>query len=210
MSAGQIRQVEEQGVRGFLHVPDSAAPLGGLVLAHGAGASCNAPLLRSVASAFCEANWAALRIDLPFRQARAKGPPRRGDAERDRKGIEQAADYLKARTDGPVVVGGHSYGGRQSSMLVSEKPDLSAGLLLLAYPLHAPGRADLPRTAHLPGIAVPVLFVHGTRDPFGSIEELQAALALIPARTRLLVIDGAGHDLGGKWNKADLARFFAL
>ena len=79
-------------------------------------------------------------------------------------------------------------------------------LLLLSYPLHPPRKPEQQRTQHLPDLRTPTLFVHGTRDPFGSIAELEQALKMIPAKTKLLPIEGAGHDLGfkGKARKEDL------
>ena len=82
-------------------------------------------------------------------------------------------------------------------MLLAEEK-LADGLILLSYPLHAPSRPDQPRTQHLPQLQAPTLFVHGTRDPFGTIEEIEGARKLIPAETTLLAVDGAGHDLGFK------------
>src|SRR5262249_23320558 len=90
---------------------------------------------------------------------------------------------------------GHSYGGRQSSMLLAEEPQLADGLLLLSYPLHPPRKPEQLRVKHLPDLKVPALFVHGTRDPFGSSEEFEQALALIPDKTSLLEVQNAGHDL---------------
>jgi len=91
-------------------------------------------------------------------------------------------------------------------MLCADEPELVEGLLLLSYPLHAPGKPDQLRTQHLPKIKVPALFVHGTRDPFGSIQEMNAAIKLIPAKTKLMPVEGVGHDLGfkGKARKDDL------
>ena len=105
-----------------------------------------------------------------------------------------------------IFLGGHSYGGRQASMLCAEEPDLASALLLLSYPLHPPRRPEQQRTQHLPDLRTPTLFVHGTRDPFGSIEELERALKMIPAKTKLLTVEGAGHDLGfkGKARKEEL------
>jgi len=107
-----------------------------------------------------------------------------------------------------TFLGGHSYGGRQASMLCAEEPDLVAGLLLLSYPLHPPRKPEQQRTQHLPDLRTPTLFVHGTRDPFGSIAELEQAMKMIPAKTKLLTIEGAGHDLGfkGKTRREELPK----
>jgi len=182
------------GVYGFLHrlVGPGAD---GIVLTHGAGSDADAPLLVALASAFAERGVAALRCDLPYRQARRRGPPSPATAERDRDGIRQAIRALRGVVRGRVFAGGHSYGGRQCSMVLAEAPDLARALLLLSYPLHPPGRSADRRSAHLPRLRVPTLFVHGTNDPFGTIEEIEAGRALIPARTALLTVR-AGHDLG--------------
>lgn len=81
-------------------------------------------------------------------------------------------------------------------MLVAETPELVAGLLLSSYPLHPPSNPARMRTEHLPKVNIPTLFVHGTRDPFGSIEQIEAARHLLPAKTQLLIVEGVGHDLG--------------
>jgi predicted alpha/beta-hydrolase family hydrolase len=135
-----------------------------------------------------------------------------------------AVDSARTKGDEPeairIFLAGHSYGGRQSSMLCAEEPNLTAGLLLLSYPLHPPRRPEQQRTQHLPDLRTPTLFVHGTRDPFGTTEELQRAIKMIPAKTKLLDLEGAGHDLGfkGQAKKAELpsqifsafAEFFGL
>jgi hypothetical protein len=180
-------------VRGVLHRA-AGPPEGALVVAHGAGSSAGAPLLVALAEALAAAGTTVLRCDLPFRQARPQGPPRPADAARDREGLRAAVEALRALTAGPVALGGHSYGGRQASLLASEAPALVPALLLLAYPHHPPGTARL-RTDHFPRLRTPALFVHGTRDPFGSPGELEAAMAAIPARTELLVVAGGAHAL---------------
>ena len=152
----------------------------------------------ALAGAFAGAGFTVLRCDLPFRQDRPYGPPRPGDAERDREGLRNAVAALRKLGCGRMFLGGHSYGGRQATMLCAAEPDLVAGLLLLSYPLHPPRKPEQLRVQHLPELRVPALFVHGTRDPFGSIEEMEAALKMIPAKTELLTVDGAGHDLGFK------------
>jgi len=188
-------------VRGFLHLP--ATPNGNaLILTHGAGSNAQAPILVALAETFSAAGFTVLRCDLPYRQARSYGPPGPSDAARDRTGLQNAVAAVKATIQGSIFLAGHSYGGRQSSILcteLSEKaPDLVAGLLLLSYPLHPPRRPEQQRTQHLPNLRTPALFVHGTRDPFGSIAEIEQALKMIPAKTKLLAIEGAGHDLGFK------------
>ena len=184
-------------VRGFLHSPPS--PNGdALILTHGAGSNCNAPLLIALAEAFSARHYTVLRCDLPFRQERPTGPPFPGNAERDRAGLHNAVAAMRKLVSGQIFLGGHSYGGRQSTMLSATEPDLVSGLLLLSYPLHPPRKPEQLRIQHLPNLRTPGLFVHGTRDPFGSIEEVERALQLIPAKKELLKVEGAGHDLGFK------------
>ena len=167
-----------------------------MVLTHGAGSNSNTSLLIELAESFAGTGFTVLRCDLPFRQNRPFGPPRPGDAERDREGLRNATSAMRKLGCEQVFLGGHSYGGRQATMLCAEQQDVAAGLLLLSYPLHPPRKPEQLRVQHLPGLQVAALFVHGTRDPFGSVEEMEAALKMIPARTQLLVVDGAGHDLG--------------
>lgn len=187
----------QPAVRGFLHSPD--APNGkGLVLTHGAGSNCNAPLLVALGKVLASHGYTVLRCDLPYRQERRTGPPFPGKSERDRAGLRNAVTLLGKRVAGNVLLGGHSYGGRQSTMLAAEEPDLVPGLLLLSYPLHPPRRPDQLRTQHFPKLRTSCLFVHGTRDPFGSVAEVEAALKLIPAKVQLMPVEGAGHDLGFK------------
>jgi predicted alpha/beta-hydrolase family hydrolase len=184
----------EMPVRGVVHRPTSPG-IDVLVLTHGAGGNYEAPLLLAVAEAFAARRTTVLRCDLPFRQARPKGPPSPAGAARDRAGLRRAVELMRARCPGRVLLGGASYGGRQATLLVAEQPRLVDGLLLLAYPLHAPGRPEAPRTEHFPRIRTPALFVHGTRDPFGTVAELDAARAALGAPSALLRVEDAGHDL---------------
>ena len=192
-------------VRGFLHRPEHPNS-DGLILTHGAGSNCQAPLLIALAEAFAGAGFAVLRCDLPYRQLRPYGPPGPGDASRDREGLKHAVEAMRKMACGRMFVGGHSYGGRQATMLCAEQPDLVNGLLLLSYPLHPPRKPTQPRIQHLPKLQTRALFVQGTRDPFGTINEMETALKLIPEQTRLLPVEGEGHDLGfkGKSRREDL------
>lgn len=192
-------KVLDPPVRGFLHRPAKATG-DGLVLSHGAGSNAQSPWLLALAGVFAEAGCTVLRCDLPYRQNRSHGPPRPGDASRDREGLKHAVAAMRKLVSGRLVLGGHSYGGRQASMLCAEETGLVDGLLLSSYPLHPPGKPAQMRVQHFPKLHKPALFVHGTRDAFGTIEEMQSALKLIPAKTKLVPVEGVGHDLGFKGN----------
>lgn len=187
----------EPAVRGFLHTPEQAQG-DTLILTHGAGANCQSALLTAVASRFAEAGFLVLRCDLPFRQSRPKGPPFPAVAARDRQGLRRAVALMRPKTAGHIFLGGHSYGGRQATMLVAEEPALVDGLLLLSYPLHPPRKPQELRVAHFPKLSAPVMFVHGSRDPFASFAEMNAALEALPGRKLLLPVENAGHELLSK------------
>ncbi len=190
-------------VRGYLH---HAAASGAdcLILTHGAGGNCNSSLLIGLANAFCSAGLTVLRCNLPFRQERTFGPPPRGSAERDQVGLRAAVESMRRHGSGHVFLGGHSYGGRQASVLAADEPGLVKALLLLSYPLHPPQRPEQLRTQHFPRLQTPALFVHGTRDGFATTGEMEATLKLIPAQTELLSIPGVGHELMKKQNRDTL------
>jgi predicted alpha/beta-hydrolase family hydrolase len=190
-------------VRGFLHQPER--PNGdALVLTHGAGANCQSRLLTALAGSFADAGFWVLRCDLPFRQSRPHGPPFPAMASRDREGLLRALETMRTKSSGRLFLGGHSYGGRQATLLAAEQPGPMDGLLLLSYPLHPPRKPAELRTAHFSQLKTPALFVHGSRDPFGSHAEMCSALELPPARNLLLEIEGAGHELLGKKAPDDL------
>jgi uncharacterized protein len=202
MSEPRVTAIDSAAVRGFLHEPTKASGAG-LVLTHGAGSDCTAPLLIAVATHFCAAGIMVLRCDLAFRRKRPEGPPSPGTAAADRAGLREALTELRKHVSGKLYLGGHSYGGRQASMLAAEAPDIATALLLLSYPLHPPHKPAQLRTQHFPQLWVPSLFVSGTKDGFGTIAEIDAAIKAIPAATRLTAIEGAGHDL--KRGRFDLA-----
>jgi hypothetical protein len=187
---------------GFLHQP--ARPNGDAVaLTHGAGGNCKMQLLLAAARALAGAGYTVLRYDLPFRRKRPTGPPS-GNGASDREGIQTAAEVARTLVGGRVIIGGQSYGGRQTTILCAEKPEVAHGLLLFSYPLHAPGKPVQLRTGHFPDLRIPAHFVHGTRDPFGSPEEMRLAVQLIPSQTGLYFVQGAGHDLqSGKFDFED-------
>jgi len=208
------KRIELEMVRGWLHEPPAptTAPASGdaLAITHGAGSNCESPLLIAIAEAFAAAGWYVLRFDLPYRQQGKSTPPFPAQQWKDREGIRRAVDALREVGPSRVFLGGHSYGGRQSTMLAAEDPRIADALLLLSYPLHPPRKPEELRTAHFTKLETPALFVHGTRDPFGSIDEMRMALEGIPARHELIEVAGAAHGLSPKvaeWLPARLIEF---
>jgi uncharacterized protein len=183
-------------IAGVAHEPDGT-PSGVVVLTHGAGGSRESALLQKLCDEWARRGWLAVRYNLPYRRRRPKGPPS-GSAVADRAGIVEAITVCRDLADGPLIAGGHSYGGRQTSMVVAEDAQPVDLLMLFSYPVHPPGKPERARTEHLPDIAVPTVFTHGTSDPFGTLDELRAAAALIAAPTEIVEITGARHDLGSK------------
>lgn len=183
-------------IDGVAHRPDGT-PAGVVVLTHGAGGNRDSVLLQQICERWARRGWLAVRYNLPYRRRRPSGPPS-GAGTVDREGIIEAITLARGLADGPLIAGGHSYGGRQTSMVVAAGDAPVDVLTLFSYPLHPPGKPERARTEHLPTITAPTLFTHGTADPFGSIEELRLAAALIPARTEIVEVTGARHDLASK------------
>jgi predicted alpha/beta-hydrolase family hydrolase len=183
-------------IAGIAHEP-SGKVKGAVMLTHGAGGSRESSLLTKICDEWARRGWLAVRYNLPYRQRRPKGPPS-GSAAKDQAGVVEAIALAHTMTDGPVIAGGHSYGGRMTSMVIAEGAAAVDVLTLFSYPLHPPGKPERARTDHLPRITVPTVFTHGTADPFGTIDELRPAAALIPAPTEIVEVTGARHDLGSK------------
>ncbi|ABK66511.1 MULTISPECIES: alpha/beta hydrolase family protein [Mycobacterium avium complex (MAC)] len=196
-------------IAGIAHRPDGT-PEGVVVLTHGAGGNRDSPLLQQVCDEWAQRGWLAVRYNLPFRRRRPTGPPS-GSGAADRAGIVEAITLCRGLADGPLIAGGHSYGGRQTSMVVAAGDAAVDVLTLFSYPVHPPGKPERARTEHLPAITVPTVFTHGTSDPFGTPEELNAAAALVGGRTAVVEIASARHDLRSKTlNVAALAVDAAL
>ena len=183
-------------IAGIAHEP-AGKPRGTVVLTHGAGGSRDSPLLQKICDEWAARGWLAVRYNLPYRRNRPKGPPS-GSATKDQAGVVEAIQLARTLTEGPVIAGGHSYGGRMTSMVVADKAADVDVLTLFSYPLHPPGKPERARTEHLRLIAAPTVFTHGTSDPFGTIDELRPAAGLITAATEIVEITGARHDLGSK------------
>jgi predicted alpha/beta-hydrolase family hydrolase len=157
----------------------------GLFLTPGAGSSADHSSLLAIEAAV--APLPVVRHDFPYRRAGRRAP--------DRAPV-LVADVVDAVPGAGWVLGGRSMGGRICSMAVADGLP-AAGLVLISYPLHPPGKPEKPRTEHLPRLAVPCLFVSGTRDSFGTPAELEAATATIPGPVTHVWLDGKDHGLRG-------------
>ena len=167
----------------------------GVLLAHGAGSDKDHPGLLAIEAALSP--LPVRRFDFPYRTRGGRRPPDRAPVLI--ASVREEAGVLAARAEAPLgrlVLGGRSMGGRMCSMAVAEGLD-AAGLVLVGYPLHPPGRPDRRRTEHLPALDVPCLFVSGTRDAFGTPDELLEATAAIPGPVHHHWVEGGRHDLRG-------------
>jgi uncharacterized protein len=188
-----------EDLAGVAHQPD-VSPKGTVLLTHGAGGSRESPLLIRICDEWARQGYLAVRYNLPYRRRRPKGPPS-NSAKSDQEGILEAIAWARALGHGPVLAGGHSYGGRMTSMVAATVGERSEGpdvLTLFSYPLHPPGKPERARTEHLPAITVPTVFTHGTADPFGTIGDIRAAAGLVSGPTTIVEVTGARHDLGAK------------
>ena len=177
------------GVAAAWHEAARKAPA--LVVAHGAGAGMDHPFMAGFCDALADAGVSALRFNFPYIEAGRKSPGSPKDAI---AAFRAAVEAATARTGGrPVFAGGKSYGGRISSMAAAEGMP-AAGLVFLGYPLHAPGKPDQPRDAHLYDLKQPMLFLQGTKDPFATPDVLQPVLRKLGKRATYVPFEGAGHS----------------
>ena len=167
-----------------------------LVLAHGAGAGSSHPWMKRVAAGLEARGIQVVMFDFPYIQAGKSLPDRAPVLEAAWRNVWAG---VVARATGPVFAGGKSMGGRMASMVASRTGadgfvPAPAGLLFFGYPLHPPGKPQQRRDAHLPNIRVPMLFLHGTRDGFGTPDEMESLVATLPTAT-LRLCDQGDHSL---------------
>ncbi len=163
-----------------------------LVLAHGAGAPQTHPWMVAMARAIAAANVTVVTFNFLYSETRRGAPDRAPVLEATWLGV---IDDLRAKGFGPrLFIGGKSMGGRYASMVAAKEEVDVPGVVLLGYPLHPPGEPDKLRVAHLPKVRAPMLFVQGSRDTFGTQQELEPVVKGLP-RARLVVIEGGDHSL---------------
>ena len=195
MSAPDAKRVNisvgDKHVSGLLQVPARSTAC--YVLAHGAGAGMEHPFLGSVAAALAARRIATLRYQFLYMEAGAKrpDPPKLAHAA-VRAAVAQAARLLPGL---PLIAGGKSFGGRMTSQAQAQSP-LSGvrGLAFLGFPLHPAGRPSQSRGDHLSDVAIPMLFLQGTRDALADLTELEPILAALGTRATLKRVADADHS----------------
>jgi predicted alpha/beta-hydrolase family hydrolase len=172
--------------------PRVAAPTV-VILAHGAGNDMSAPFLSAVHEGLTAHGYVSVKFNFPYTEAGRRAPDRAPVLEDCYRHVVAAIRTDPHLAPRRIVIGGKSMGGRMASHLAAQG-DAVAGLLLLGYPLHPPGKLEQLRVAHLPKIRVPMLFFAGTRDPLCRLDLLRRTLAELRAPVVLHVIDGGDHS----------------
>ena len=175
-------------------VEEAERPMAWAVLAHGAGNDMRAPFLGGVAEGLAAGGVSCMRFNFPFTEEGRRAPDRAPALIEAWRGALQEAER---RARGlPLVAGGKSLGGRMASMLAAEDPQgfPCAAIVFFGYPLHAPGRRDQPRDAHLSSVQVPMLFIQGTNDALADLELIQQAVQRLRPRAELHLVEGGDHS----------------
>ena len=194
----QIATSDGGNVSGMLYLADKKNRAGvTVILAHGAGANQLHPFMRLFATGLAERGFDVLTFNFQYMEQGRKVPDPKAKLESCYRAVIEAARTNKKLKGNRLVIGGKSMGGRIASQ-VAATPETAAdvtALVFLGYPLHPPGRPDKLRDAHLPQITAPMLFVQGSRDAFGSAEELRATIKKHHLPATLHIVEGGDHSL---------------
>lgn len=161
-----------------------------VLLAHGAGAPMDSPAMTAIAKCLAEAGFRVARFEFDYMASRRLSSGRRPPPRAETLIPEYATAIAAFKTQGPLIIGGKSMGGRVASMIADEHH--AAGLLCLGYPFHPVGKPTQPRTAHLAELKTPTLIVQGTRDPFGTRDEV--ARYRLSKAIEILWLEDGDHD----------------
>jgi predicted alpha/beta-hydrolase family hydrolase len=190
--------INEDSVGAYLYVAPKKLRVGmTLILGHGAGAGQLHPFMRLFANGMAERGFDAMTFNFVYMEQRRGAPDPKAKLESCYRAVIAAASRHKKLKGNRLVIGGKSMGGRIASQVAAqpESADEIAALVFLGYPLHPPGRPDKLRDAHLPLIKAPMLFVQGSRDAFGTPDELKAIIKKHRLRATLHVVEGGDHSL---------------
>jgi predicted alpha/beta-hydrolase family hydrolase len=164
------------------------------ILAHGAGAGMEHPFMDGAAQGLIEGGVSVMRFNFPYVEEGRRSPDRPPALLQTWRG---ALEEAQRRSKGlPLVAGGKSLGGRMASMLAAEEKERFAAVALVffGYPLHAPGKSDQPRDAHLPDVTVPMLFIQGTDDSLAKFELIEGLVGRLGSKARLQAVHGGDHS----------------
>jgi uncharacterized protein len=185
-----IVEIDAERVTATAYAADGFARPPVLVLGHGAGAPQSHPFMVDVAAGLAARGVEVVTFDFVYTEKRRRAPDKPALLEGCYSAVVEA---VRARSGGrPLLLGGKSMGGRIASQIAPRHPGL-AGLVFLGYPLHPPGKPEAQRAKHLGAIDAPMLFVQGSRDAFGTPDELRPILRALKA-AELFVVDGGDHS----------------
>lgn len=168
-----------------------------VILGHGAGANQLHPFMRLFASGLAERGFDAMTFNFIYMEQGRHVPDPKAKLEACYTAVMEAAGAYKKLKGNRLVIGGKSMGGRIASQVAAQSAnkDQIAALVFLGYPLHPPGRPDKMRDAHLPEITAPMLFIQGSRDAFGTADELRGTIEKHHLSATLHIIEGGDHSL---------------
>jgi predicted alpha/beta-hydrolase family hydrolase len=179
-----------------LHYPAPVPHRAGitLILAHGAGANQASPFMVSFAEALAARGIDTVTFNFAYSEQGRRLPDRTSKLEACWRAVIETVRGRSRSRAGELAVGGKSMGGRIASQVAASGVDHLSGLVFLGYPLHPPGRPERLRAAHLSAVRAPMLFIQGSRDPFGTPEELRAAIGGLQPLAELYVVEGGDHS----------------
>jgi predicted alpha/beta-hydrolase family hydrolase len=189
---------ERDSVTAYLYAAPKNSRAGmTLILGHGAGAGQSHSFMRLFAAGLAERGFDVITFDFIYMEQHRGAPDPKAKLEACYRAVIGAATQNKKLKGNRLAIGGKSMGGRIASQVAAE-PDNAheiAALVFLGYPLHPPGRPDKLRDAHLPQIKAPMLFVQGSRDAFGTEQEIRAVIKRLGLSSTLYVVEGGDHSL---------------
>ena len=165
-----------------------------IILGHGAGANQTSPFMRLYASGLADRGFDAMTFNFVYSERGRGAPDPKAKLESCYLAVIDAAKAHKKLRGNRLVIGGKSMGGRIASQVAASQAKDVAGLVFLGYPLHPPGRFDKMRDAHLKDIKAPMLFIQGTRDAFGTPDELRVIIKRDNLPATIYVIEGGDHS----------------
>ena len=187
---------ERDSVTALLYLASKKMRVGvTLILGHGAGSNQLSPFMQLFAKGLAARGLDVLTFNFIYMEQGRRVPDQKAKLESCYLGVIEAAGKNKKLKDNRLVIGGKSMGGRIASQVAAADNSNIAGLVFLGYPLHPPGKPEQPRDAHLKDILAPMLFVQGSRDAFGTPDELRAVIKRLQLRATLHAIESGDHSL---------------